>query len=313
MRTSNRKKKSGFFRRIIRFFIFVAFLFILINLINNIRNKNNSIEDMTSILYKPVSLFYEVKEKYFPSDENNKAIKESTNNKEIEFKEVNIDEIELDNNLLLVNREYPFKANIEKSDLYSGEEYNSNKLSYHRKLKDDYIAWGNYLRRRFNIKINLGSGYRDEFEQEEIYSSNEDKSYVQIPGSSEHHTGYALDISTSDSNKDQKIRHLENTAADFGFILRYPKGKEDITGIKYEYWHFRYVGKPHSSYISSKNLSLEEYLKRVKKDEIRFNYDGKNYLVYAEKKSERIKIPKDYSYSVSNSNTGYYIITVELS
>lgn len=91
---------------------------------------------------------------------------------------------------------------------------------------------------------------------------------VTVPGTSEHQLGLALDIITSSHM--QLNESFENTKAakwlkehgpEFGFILRYPKGKEHITGIIYEPWHYRYVGKEHAKAITESGLCLEEYLK----------------------------------------------------
>lgn len=91
---------------------------------------------------------------------------------------------------------------------------------------------------------------------------------VTVPGTSEHQLGLALDIITSSHM--QLNESFENTKAakwlkehgsEFGFILRYPKGKEHITGIIYEPWHYRYVGKEHAKAMKESGLCLEEYLK----------------------------------------------------
>ena len=79
--------------------------------------------------------------------------------------------------------------------------------------------------------------------------------------------GLALDI-TSDSfipllqgfADTEEGKWLEAHSHEYGFILRYPSGKEYITGIEYEPWHFRYVGTPHSEIMTFKGLTLEEYL-----------------------------------------------------
>lgn len=60
------------------------------------------------------------------------------------------------------------------------------------------------------------------------------------------------------------FRWLDKHAAEYGFILRYPKGKEDITGIKYEPWHYRYVGKKIATYLKKTGLTLEEYDEKIK-------------------------------------------------
>lgn len=120
------------------------------------------------------------------------------------------------------------------------------------------------------------SGYRSYERQAEIFAANvrcygseEAANRVSArPGESEHQTGLAMDVS-SPSVQNQLVEQLAETAAgrwlaanaaDFGFIIRYPEGKERITGYQYEPWHLRFVGRTHALQIVGQNLTLEEYL-----------------------------------------------------
>lgn len=98
------------------------------------------------------------------------------------------------------------------------------------------------------------------------------------PGHSEHHTGLAIDIVgvsyfhehyanllTQDFANDSSAQWLATNAQRFGFILRYGRGMEGITGIDFEPWHFRYVGIPAAEYMTSHHLTLEEYIELLKK------------------------------------------------
>lgn len=100
-------------------------------------------------------------------------------------------------------------------------------------------------------------------EQAEI----EARRYVAYPGTSEHELGLAADIVSAgyqlldDAQADTaEIKWLYENGWRYGFILRYPKGKEDITGVTYEPWHFRYVGEEAAKKITDGNLCLEEFL-----------------------------------------------------
>lgn len=93
------------------------------------------------------------------------------------------------------------------------------------------------------------------------------KTIVAYPGTSEHQLGLACDI--VDKYYEYMDESIENTplsiwmaanSAQYGFILRYPKNKTDLTGVMYEPWHFRYVGKEAAAYIVSKGLTLEEFV-----------------------------------------------------
>lgn len=92
---------------------------------------------------------------------------------------------------------------------------------------------------------------------------------VAVPGTSEHETGLALDIVaesyqvlTEDQENTAEQQWLMENAHRYGFILRYPKGKSEITGICYEPWHYRYVGKEAAKEIYKKGLCLEDYLEQ---------------------------------------------------
>ena len=128
------------------------------------------------------------------------------------------------------------------------------------------------------IQIELDSIYRSVARQQEIvkeftekYGADYVKQYVAVPGYSEHHTGLAVDICLVVDDKviddnDEMIAQKEIFAkihpllADYGFILRYPPGKEGITGYSYEPWHFRYVGEAAAREISRRGVTFEEYM-----------------------------------------------------
>lgn len=87
--------------------------------------------------------------------------------------------------------------------------------------------------------------------------------YVAKAGFSEHQTGLAIDLTNEDRyfvKGTNEAEWLENNCYKYGFIIRYPEGKESITGVAYEPWHIRYVGEEVSRYIYENNITLEEYL-----------------------------------------------------
>lgn len=122
----------------------------------------------------------------------------------------------------------------------------------------------------FNIIVN--SGYRSFSYQKQLleYYINKDGdkayTYCAIPGTSEHQTGLSLDIGVVNGEYDpnvddtyKEIKWVQENCYKYGFILRYPRGKEHITKFIYEPWHFRYVGKKVANYIYHNNITLEEY------------------------------------------------------
>lgn len=108
-------------------------------------------------------------------------------------------------------------------------------------------------------QVRLGSTYDQAF-----YKAKE---YTAMPGASEHHTGLAVDIVgksyqqlNASQAKTKEALWLAEHCAEYGFILRYPADKTDVTGIAYESWHFRYVGQEAAKYIMENKLALEEFV-----------------------------------------------------
>jgi LAS superfamily LD-carboxypeptidase LdcB len=130
-----------------------------------------------------------------------------------------------------------------------------------------------------NIKLTAISGYRSYARQDTIFRSNVIKygsataanQFSARPGESEHQTGLAMDVSspsvgnnlTQSYANTREGKWLRENAPKFGFIVRYEKGKEHITGYQFEPWHLRYVGKDASTNIAYRNIVLEEYLGRA--------------------------------------------------
>ena len=129
------------------------------------------------------------------------------------------------------------------------------------------------------VDIRLDSVFRSVDDQIDLweyfkkeYGEDYCRQYVAVPGYSEHHTGLAVDVcmminGEPDNDNDHMIANTELFAKvhklmpEYGFILRYPEGKEKITGYSYEPWHLRYVGSPSvAREITKKGLTLEEYL-----------------------------------------------------
>lgn len=119
------------------------------------------------------------------------------------------------------------------------------------------------------LKLPVVDGFRSYETQEKLYRmwvelKGEQKAalYSAEPGHSEHQTGLAFDLGLADPVFADwpEGKWLEENAHKYGFIIRYPKGKEDVTGYAYEPWHVRYVGKTIAAEIYEKGLTLEEYL-----------------------------------------------------
>ena len=174
--------------------------------------------------------------------------------------------------LMINNKYYKLSESYEPTDLIDI----SNQYAYgeNQKLRSEAYEW--YvtmfnMAKNDGIKIIVNSSYRPYKEQEEIYndylsrySQEHTDSYAARPGHSEHQTGYAVDIITpgyKGDNFDQSeaFKWLENNAYKYGFILRYPKDKEKITGYNYESWHYRYVGQEAAKKVHDEKITYDEY------------------------------------------------------
>ena len=132
--------------------------------------------------------------------------------------------------------------------------------------------------------VSVTSAYRSYEEQESLYYSyvqsemssglSEEEAMAQVdtysarPGTSEHQTGLCCDMhnlpSADQSFADQPVYSwLKENAWKFGFIERFPKGKDEITGYSFEPWHYRFVGRKAAAAIYSRGITLEDYLEQT--------------------------------------------------
>lgn len=173
--------------------------------------------------------------------------------------------------LMLLNKYNYLDESYSPNDL---KEF-SNKYAYgdNQKLKE--VAYNAYISMFNKAKedgytLIVNSSYRSYSEQKEIYDKyvswygdDADKTAAR-PGYSEHQTGLAVDIQSycsqsKDFDECEEFTWLLNNAYKYGFILRYPEGREFITGYEYESWHFRYVGKEAAKYIHENKITFDEY------------------------------------------------------
>ncbi|MDE6924417.1 MAG: M15 family metallopeptidase [Acetatifactor sp.] len=177
------------------------------------------------------------------------------------------------------------------------------------------------------------SGWRSQEEQQRIWDDclkengpEFTRKFVALPGHSEHQTGLAIDLGLRQEHVDficpefpytGICQTFRETAPKYGFILRYPAGKESVTGIGHEPWHFRYVGTPHAEIITKQGLCLEEYTDFLKqfafRDKPYLFTDGKQTFLISYIKSEGKLTPLELSehltYTVSGNNTDGFILT----
>lgn len=173
---------------------------------------------------------------------------------------------------VLVNKFYYLNKDYERIDI----KPISLQYSYENNSAAEIVI-ENFNEMRLDCKEELGvnlmvnSSYRPYKDQEEIY--NEYKkvslkyadSYAARPGHSEHQTGLAIDITSlehpqvKEFKESEEYEWLKNNCHKYGFILRYPEGKEHITGYNTESWHFRYVGTEIATQIYNEGITFDEY------------------------------------------------------
>ena len=232
-------------------------------------------------------------------------------------------------NLILVNRDYPLREGLCEKRLVPVDERSNKTLLAKRAatILQELIS-----DMECGEKIIAVSGFRSKYEQARIYEtslldngSDFTAKYVALPGSSEHQTGLAVDLALNQPDINVLRPYFPYTgicgdfrgkAVQYGFIERYPEGKERITGIAHEPWHFRYVGVPHAAIMRQRALSLEEYIELLRGypfggKRLRFSDCGRAYeisFVEAENEIVELAVP-DAPYLISGNNVDGFIIT----
>ena len=233
-------------------------------------------------------------------------------------------------NLLLVNAEYPLKNNNAESlipaDIRFPDILMKRDAAYVLQLVLEKICAGNSI-----VPV---SGYRSLDEQFDIWNvslrdNGEDftRKYVALPNHSEHQTGLAIDLGLNEKEIDfirpdfpyvGSCNEFRKAAPDYGFIERYAKDKEEITGISHEPWHFRYVGYPHSKIMQENGFSLEEYTQFIKAylEDKKYLFEQAHraeieiYYVPAKDDKTLIKIPENCVYQISGNNIDGFVVTI---
>lgn len=180
--------------------------------------------------------------------------------------------------LLLVNSWNPLPDGYEERTEFVDYDDQGNQIDSRAKdallqmMSDgaDYGLWGTLLYRSGEIQQQYFDEEVDAYKAEGYSDSEADAmaaTQVVRPGTSEHQTGLAVDILGSgytslqeDFDQTEAFAWLQEHCADYGFILRYPEGKEAVTGREYEPWHYRYVGEEYAREIMSRGITLEEFL-----------------------------------------------------
>ncbi len=239
--------------------------------------------------------------------------------------------------LILVNKEnhYTFKDTTEIIDVYEKKVSEYKLGSGEEKLYEKTILAANsFLGDFYNVSgltnVALVNGFISMEEQQKKYENyiksttpEDAQKWGVKAGASDHHTGLSFNLMLYPANGkigEGDYAWIIENAYRYGFILRYPEDKTDITSVK-DNNHFRYVGIPHAEYIYKNNLVLEEYISMLEKttytSPLRFQSGSKEYIIYyspADSTSliTEVKIPEGYAYTYSGDNISGFIITASL-
>jgi len=180
---------------------------------------------------------------------------------------------------ILVNGDHRLPDNYTDTiELISVENAVGQQYQIEKKTYEAFLRPREDLLQNDGIQTELISVYRTVAQQEKIYAryarehgEEYARTYVAIPGHSEHHTGIAIDVGILQEGRliddvagllaaADQFAVIQAKLPRYGFILRYPKGKEDVTRIGYESWHFRYIDSPEiATAITEQGLCFEEY------------------------------------------------------
>lgn len=179
-----------------------------------------------------------------------------------------------DSLMVLVNKLNRLQSNYVPHDLEQiSLNYATNNKFLRKEAKENFEKLSSDAK-KIGYSIIAVSAYRDYDYQENLFNNyvkEKGENYAlkcsAKAGHSEHQTGLSVDVMGSNNDYDQfekskEFDWMKNNSYKYGFILRYPKGKEYITGFKYEPWHYRYVGKDVASIIYTEGITLEEYYKK---------------------------------------------------
>ncbi|WP_303825550.1 M15 family metallopeptidase [Ruminococcus flavefaciens] len=237
-------------------------------------------------------------------------------------------------NLLLVNSDYEYKfveGDIDLTVLYDvieGKAFHvSDRLiSLDKETLEQFTALMNaFYSESKNSDIYVIGGYRTAEEQNDKYYSGNSQFQG---GHSDYHTGRSLDIIIAPSDGSSSGYYsptgvygfIDEHAAEYGFVLRYPEGKENYTHERVRDYTYRYVGVPHAVYMKQNSLCLEEYIDKLKEhtkdDPIEVTVDKKLYQIYYAPANStgdtEVPVPSNKTYTVSGNNVDGFIVTVSM-
>lgn len=244
-------------------------------------------------------------------------------------------------NLQLINGSYGclFRESDQLVDVKTNKNKSYKLIETKMKLNKEMISALNAMMKHFEEATGkhdmiMTSGYRNLADQgailqEKMNALGEKQAleWAMLPGYSEHHSGYAVDMSiyTDEGNyvkyKGQgDYAWINQNCHKYGFIRRYTEEKKEITGVLDEQWHYRYIGVPHAYIVTTKNFCFEEYIDYLKqftfeKTHLLVECDAGKYEIYfvpSDGKETSVPVPSSKAYEISGNNVDGFIVTVTL-
>lgn len=175
-----------------------------------------------------------------------------------------------DSTLVIVNKYNYLPKNYKPKDLVYLDGAYGNKVPVREIVKEPFLKLQEAAKKEININLMPSTAFRNELFQTTLYNNyvasdgvEKADTYSARPGYSEHQTGLAIDLRNTALKDvrltDEDYEWLENNSYKYGFIIRFPKEKEEVTGYQFENWHIRYVGIDLATKIYNSKLCLEEY------------------------------------------------------
>lgn len=258
------------------FLIIIIFTVIILSICIFKQNENKKQKKIETNLYKNYPFYKEeLKEEYQEyQQKTNLSIKQSIINVNIGLNRPFYDNPVPSKNpnalTVLVNKYNYLKADFEPNNLVTTEKYAKSNLKLQKEAYDAFTLMAQKAEQE-SLNLRIVSAYRSFAYQNSLYNNylkyeSQEKvdTYSARSGHSEHQTGLAIDIDNIAVNYNrfqitQEFTWMQQNAYKYGFILRYPLGKEKITGYKYEPWHYRYVGIDIANYIHDNDITFDEY------------------------------------------------------
>ena len=240
--------------------------------------------------------------------------------------------------LILINAAHGYQSEVEDLQVFWGNKNKSYTLTKAEiYAKPEVITAMNEMMAAFQTQSGIGSvmvssAYRNVDDQQKMYDNDlkisgaDTSETVAKAGYSEHHSGYAIDLSYMSAagyaylDGSESYSWLIENCYKYGFIIRYPEGKTAVTGMAYEPWHFRYIGKVHAEALTKGNYCLEEYMDMLRLHDQENPYSfvsetGASYQIYyvpSGGATTEVAVPTGKEYTISGTTEGGFVVTVPM-